>query len=1658
MTDAKANAKAKTLTRRSFLAGGGLLIASFAVPVIPGASGEGDPGQTGAASLFSPTVAYAKDSEVTFEVTVSTESTTVFRVVDASKLGSVDSAADLPPVAGAEVSCYDASSSKTYTGTTDSQGYLYIDISEGTQRSTNEFKPAYSADLQVGVSGSGHRELSIDLLHVQGAKLYYLASPETQSNETYFRAVGFNGRDVQYSKATFLNATTNDAEQTLSAEVRLNVGDIPATSVKFCCWRGTGATYPGYSSQDVDVLGTVELKKKQMISQSGDLCVCRVELKGRFLQGNYGLAFNPGNRFVASIVQNGREYAIVTLAEFRRPPFDGTGSGNRDTIPGVPLIGGNSFALPSNVPIVGGSTFSWWKPTDLCKFRWSPFGYISLTISDGLLGTSTDDSPLNTDAWKLYSFENAKEEAEYQQKCIKKRQDNVKDMRKAMTSPKAKGMDKYFNATILPKYTLFIGAGLSLYASYDWADTEAWKVGVNLAFSFGGAALYDIQMMIGPVPVFISVSFGLTFTFALSIGGVTYWPDGDEQFEDKLAKFFDGMTLDYKNTQIAMVLCFDMGVTGGVGIAGVASIGIRYAASFTLYISFYEDVRGKPDETYQFPHTMVFMDMSLSIAVQLFLFKCNINIWKIEGKDRVLYDSWEGEGQAASLESALATALSDDSVPDEGTDDGIQRDADGNYRISLEYLAEHADEVTADDLEAGREFSTVTAATSRAAALGEDEVKLVSVAHPDESGLYTIVCGTDAQVAGVRAGLGYEDEDVVPDVGDADETGADAAAAVAALSADAAADAVVQDGDAEEYVYPDTGITVDENSYVRSKYVLDDDAASSISGIAADGGVTAASGKFMSNVFSDGRPKFMEIDGVLTMFRIAAVDCNGQMRTRLVVQRKIDGKWSEAAPIDFNPMGIGDLSRDDLYDYDFDVATVKPADDFWKDSTDNHNDVVILLFSGTRDYTDAASDTASRLEASSGQHVSTIIDYGFVPYKGFEVKTSLSWRTFADAASYGSNQIFAFMPRVNVEVNKISSGGFFSKSTLLVCVTCAYAYRHQDKDSKTSILSSDVLSHIAVATTYFTVNAGFNGYGYLSVNEPLKYVSGEVFSGFEGDVTYLTDGPSVMLYSSGDEYKWSSFFGVQVERKDAQGKAEKAFGVMKVAATQSPDKITHDTSVFYQPDASIKRLVPWPGQDAMIAMRQTLGADNEKYDVAYRLEFNLEGQGGSFPAGTQIGPSIGLPLDFTIISNGKALLYADNQKNKYTPVYDDNGNPVLDEQGYPVTKQTEGSYRIMAMKAVEDGGKVALSKPFSACTLSHAIDTVVAVATGNEVTDIIGLEIADIDKSLANYWEISVPCIACATPTEIHAVGGMVIPGQACTFEIGLRNDGNTILRGTELRLIDADTQKVLYDSVSVAFSSETIVGSSDMKAASDDPAGTQEVTYETGYEALGDHMLGKDGGRNILAPGRFARVSAKITVPDNWAKKQKIVVKTCKLTYIDPITSDTSITSSLATFDESTGTYAYASGIAGLDGGSGGDLFGAQGDEACCEVTVGVASGTTENMGYPEAVVIDGQEDDEKGGSGSGGDGSGSASGGGNSSSSSDSGSGNGSSGTGSNSKKTTPTTGDSAIGGIGGVVAAAAGAIGLGFAAYSNRRLEVEREEREILEVDATVIDDES
>ena len=178
------------------------------------------------------------------------------------------------------------------------------------------------------------------------------------------------------------------------------------------------------------------------------------------------------------------------------------------------------------------------------------------------------------------------------------------------------------------------------------------------------------------------------------------------------------------------------------------------------------------------------------------------------------------------------------------------------------------------------------------------------------------------------------------------------------LEADAESD---DTGQVEHFVHALMGN--DENAAPMYEYTYIGQATNAVAdpnansaGVSEDerGGIKPSSDNVLfSGVLSEAHMKLTMIAGVECLFRIASVRYGENGRSRLVVHTKTNGTWSAPTPVDF-PLGFGegDVERDGIYDYDFDVVE-------YKDGRGNQ-DAYVLLVSGERpDGDNTFFDTAS---------------------------------------------------------------------------------------------------------------------------------------------------------------------------------------------------------------------------------------------------------------------------------------------------------------------------------------------------------------------------------------------------------------------------------------------------------------------------------------------------------------------------------------------------------------------------------------------------------------------------------------------------------------------------------------------------------------------------
>lgn len=428
----------------------------------------------------------------------------------------------------------------------------------------------------------------------------------------------------------------------------------------------------------------------------------------------------------------------------------------------------------------------------------------------------------------------------------------------------------------------------------------------------------------------------------------------------------------------------------------------------------------------------------------------------------------------------------------------------------------------------------------------------------------------------------------------------------------------------------------------------------------------------------------------------------------------------------------------------------------------------------------------------------------------------------------------------------------------------------------------------------------------------------------------------------------------------------------------------------------------WPNHSAFLTITQD--------GVLSASTFDPKVEHGALST-RQVGPSTCKMSSFKISQNGEVLFFIENSDGVGAQSFDDPDHPT------PVSVSLHRTYACLLSNDL-------FSEPFVLAEVSHPQDSLMAVNGGTSYTFLSSC-IMDAENSRSDLYYIKVPVNVVATPLGFAAVYQFVEQGeQNAPFVLDLRNDGNVILRGCTIELHDADTHE-LVDSRDFSFSRENLQASVWNPELYDEPDPEllelrQQVYPPECLEAAaavragdGAHLFTDPVSNNVLLPGKTAQYMVRFNIPETWHGTKKVYLTLKDYQYDTVVTG---VTASDAPVFE------YV--VPPSEG-----LFG--------EVPIHDEGGDEEANLYDPGVwkfESDGSLTPVSGSSSSGadgGDGDGSGSGT----------VGQGSTGAGGNKKNpssSAPFTGDSTTLSIAGLAATAAAA---GLAAYSARRVALER-----------------
>ena len=595
------------ITRRGFLAGAATLLGGLYLPQVAGAEG-------------------------TYVIPVYPEAQIM--VVGRTEIGIavVDTSQDpLLPIEGAKVKIYSHYNRYSISGTSDETGKITLDISELAEEQSPDSpaqegskKEEYCLNGEITITREGYRDVVIPCTRIRSVSALIAPTRPLEENKPYFRVLSFDDWDIQYTKATFLQDESNTGMHRFAAQVWIP-DDKPCDLRLY--WTLTDEE-TGESSVE-----TIGEKTLQADSSEGGFTGATFE--EAFLNTLFEEKVLPAGCIVhAELTYDGVVYDQITGLGVKQPPIAECTDGEVSLAPGTYYDDSLSiFKLPSSLPKpLGGSSFSIWKPVfDNIGFDFSPAGYLMIGLTIGSMSAlNKNGSALDRDAWKEWPDETAGDQYNRVTGLMEKKLNKVGDMYSNMGKD---GNSSLFSHSYSSMITATGSFQIFANLDYSWKD-KIWGGSLNAVVGANVDGKWTIQMIIVTVPIFISFDACAEIDAGMRFAMQTYGKS--------LNELFDNMTYDADDSTVAITTTIEIGLSLGVGVAGVLSVYVRGSGYITMNVAFYQ---GNPDA--KSPRLTVGVGLEAKVGVQLLLFKWSGPIWSEDWPS--VYDSANPAKSAMSL-------------------------------------------------------------------------------------------------------------------------------------------------------------------------------------------------------------------------------------------------------------------------------------------------------------------------------------------------------------------------------------------------------------------------------------------------------------------------------------------------------------------------------------------------------------------------------------------------------------------------------------------------------------------------------------------------------------------------------------------------------------------------------------------------------------------------------------------------------------------------------------------------------------------------------------------------------------------------------------------------------------------------------------------------
>lgn len=828
----------------------------------------------------------------------------------------------------------------------------------------------------------------------------------------------------------------------------------------------------------------------------------------------------------------GETYRLDSAMSVATSPIEKAEAGNAVIVPETTKQEIAPIDFPSGFPVIGGSKFTCWIPQFPILFDFSFAGYVVLGVG-AVRSYKNDSGNIDPEYWKKAPRESGKKQLVKYLTDMGDACDKYDNMTAAAgTNPKH---SSFFQHSCAPKFAIDLAAQLYGSLKYDWVGK---KWGDN-----SDPAMSNIHGL-------LQAKADLIWNVQCSAGPVPFFLVINPWVLAKLAlsagchthgsgaDFFKNITCDFSQTSAAFTIQIGLAITAGIGVAGCVSVGVRGAGAITFYIG-YENPGNK-----QLPRLRVGATVDTDVVVQVLLFKWSSKIYS--GKWPTLCDSWSestsnSENQYQLRRSELALGE--------------------NKPYTLESRVNGA--VNADTSEIAEFIKSATIVTN------EELLKRAELEAVAENTSLLVRDWNDV-VKRIERGADAESDD---------------------------------EGTFEMYEHKLVSVTQNETPLYTYNYIgtasnAEIGETANEAGVSESdrGGLKPSVDKVLfEGVLSEARLKMLTVNDVPCLFRIASVRYGDQGRSRLVVHTKSNGVWSTPQPIDFSlGFGEGDITRADVFDYDFDAAAYAIGK--------GTEDAYVLLISGDRPKGDNTTfDTASTANVVSV--VRLRVAEGRV-----SVVSHTSWRSISKGNEHDENNNGYH----SLQCPRITAG------KTLVDGRLTGAYLNRSGATKAAALGSEA----SVALECFALWADGESLVFRQVYK------------FKQEQQKAQAPSSIEL---GEPESQNGKMIVPVAYECAGG-----CGLVAYAVTlQAISGWGH-----LSPDSTLQRLMPWSKHGGFLATKDE------------RLQHITWSRGDSAFTVEPVGPAGCGPASFGVSANGMCVMYCENTDGEVGQTYDESGEPV----------------------------------------------------------------------------------------------------------------------------------------------------------------------------------------------------------------------------------------------------------------------------------------------------------------------------------------------------------------------------------------------------------------